>query len=64
MAFILTVIRYYVNFQRQYQRLPTIVPGRDYFGPYRFLPIFFALGAFLQFKGFRLSDEEEIEYSK
>ena len=64
MAFILNVIRFYVNFQRQLQRVPTIIPGKGFLGVNRFLPIFFVVGAILQFKAYRLADEEEIEFSK
>ena len=45
-------------------RAPNIFPGKKYFGPYRFLPCFFALGAYLQYKGSKLNKEEEVERSK
>jgi hypothetical protein len=45
-------------------RMPSIFPGKKYFGVYRYLPFFFGLGGFLQYKAFKLQEEEEVQLSK
>jgi hypothetical protein len=47
MAFTLTIVRFAIALKKTSDKISNLVPGKI-LGPFRFLPIFFGLGAFLQ----------------
>ena len=63
MALQLTVIRIAISLRKVSDKVAKLVPGKI-LGNFRLLPLFFGLGAFLQFKAFRLADQEEINDSE
>ena len=66
MALTESVFRNYIKLQSRLSRFraPNLFPGKKYFGIYRYLPFFFVLGGFLQYKVFKLQEEEEVQLSK
>ena len=62
MAFTLTLIKIAIKFRKATEKISNVIPGKG-LGELRLLPLFFCLGSLLQFKAFRIADQEEINFS-